>query len=50
MRIIDILTHAFPRTLYPGYVNRKVLDKKSFPLHDARVRNLIESNRAFYQQ
>ena len=29
--------HNKPRCLYPGYVNRKVLDKKSFPLHDARV-------------
>lgn len=26
---------VFDRCLYPGYVNRKVLDKKSFPLHDA---------------
>jgi hypothetical protein len=28
---------VFDRCLYPGYVNRKVLDKKSFPLHDART-------------
>jgi hypothetical protein len=28
---------VFDRYLYPGYVNRKVLDKKSFPLHDARI-------------
>lgn len=27
----------FDRYLYPGYINRKVLDKKSFPLHDALV-------------
>lgn len=25
----------FDRYNYPGYINRKVLDKKSFPLHDA---------------
>ena len=25
---------------YPGYVNRKALDKKSFPCNDARVRKL----------
>ena len=43
-RIVDLaaecgLKHlgsvAFDRCLYPGYVNRKVLDKKSFPVHDA---------------
>jgi 25S rRNA (uracil2634-N3)-methyltransferase len=28
---------VFDRCLYPGYVNRKVKDSKSFPLHDARV-------------
>ena len=28
---------VFDRCLYPGYVNRKVLDKKSFPSSDARV-------------
>ena len=28
---------VFDRCLYPGYVNRKVLDNKSFPSHDARV-------------
>ena len=27
---------VFDRCLYPGYVNRKVKDSKSFPLHDAR--------------
>lgn len=35
------LTHigsvAFDRCLYPGYINRKVLDKKSFPAHDAET-------------
>lgn len=29
----------FDRYLYPGYVNRKALDKKSFPFNDARVSN-----------
>jgi len=28
---------VFDRCLYPGYVNRKVKDRKSFPLHDART-------------
>lgn len=28
---------VFDRCLYPGYINRKVKDKKSFPLHDART-------------
>jgi 25S rRNA (uracil2634-N3)-methyltransferase len=28
---------VFDRYLYPGYINRKALDKKSFPFHDARV-------------
>lgn len=28
----------FDRCLYPGYVNRKALDKKSFPCTDAQVR------------
>ena len=28
---------VFDKYLYPGYVNRKALDNKSFPLHDARV-------------
>jgi 25S rRNA (uracil2634-N3)-methyltransferase len=28
---------VFDKYLYPGYVNKKVLDNKSFPLHDARV-------------
>jgi 25S rRNA (uracil2634-N3)-methyltransferase len=28
---------VFDRWNYPGYINRKVLDKKSFPCHDARV-------------
>lgn len=27
----------FDRCLFPGYINRKALDKKSFPLHDAQV-------------
>jgi 25S rRNA (uracil2634-N3)-methyltransferase len=31
-------TMVFDRYLYPGYVNRKALDKKSFPFNDARVR------------
>lgn len=30
-------TIVFDRCCYPGYTNRKVLDKKSFPCHDARV-------------
>jgi 25S rRNA (uracil2634-N3)-methyltransferase len=30
-------TMVFDRCLYPGYVNRKALDKKSFPFNDARV-------------
>ncbi len=30
---------VFDRCLYPGYRNRKVLDKKSFPCNDARVSN-----------
>jgi 25S rRNA (uracil2634-N3)-methyltransferase len=34
-------TVVFDRYLYPGYVNRKVLDNKSFPLHDARVSKTI---------
>jgi 25S rRNA (uracil2634-N3)-methyltransferase len=34
-------TVVFDRYLYPGYVNRKVLDNKSFPLHDARVSRSI---------
>jgi 25S rRNA (uracil2634-N3)-methyltransferase len=28
---------AFDRCNFPGYTNRKVLDRKSFPCHDARV-------------
>jgi 25S rRNA (uracil2634-N3)-methyltransferase len=32
-----VLSVAFDRCLYPGYVNRKVLDRKSFPSSDARV-------------
>ncbi|CAM9264164.1 unnamed protein product, partial [Ectocarpus fasciculatus] len=28
---------VFDKYLFPGYVNKKVLDNKSFPLHDARV-------------
>jgi 25S rRNA (uracil2634-N3)-methyltransferase len=28
---------VFDRCLYQGYTNRKALDKKSFPLHDART-------------
>jgi hypothetical protein len=28
---------VFDRYVYPGYVNRKVLDKKSFPCNDART-------------
>lgn len=28
---------VFDKYLYPGYVNRKALDKKSFPMHDAQV-------------
>ena len=28
---------VFDRCLYPGYINRKVRDKKSFPAHDART-------------
>jgi 25S rRNA (uracil2634-N3)-methyltransferase len=28
---------VFDRYLYPGYINRKALDKKSFPFNDARV-------------
>jgi 25S rRNA (uracil2634-N3)-methyltransferase len=28
---------VFDKYLYPGYVNKKALDNKSFPLHDARV-------------
>ena len=28
---------VFDKYLYPGYSNKKVLDNKSFPLHDARV-------------
>ena len=30
-------TVVFDKYLYPGYVNKKALDNKSFPLHDARV-------------
>lgn len=37
-------TVVFDRYLYPGYVNRKVLDNKSFPLHDARVRVVLLYN------
>lgn len=32
-----ITTNEMFRCLYPGYINRKVLDKKSFPLNDALV-------------
>lgn len=30
---------VFDRCNFPGYTNRKVLDRKSFPCHDARVRS-----------
>ena len=33
----NVATVVFDKYLYPGYVNRKVWDKKSFPIHDART-------------
>lgn len=32
---------VFDRYLYPGYINRKALENKSFPFHDAQVREII---------
>lgn len=37
---------VFDRCLYAGYVNRKVLDNKSFPLHDAQTYVFVPSTRA----
>jgi len=34
----------FDRYLYPGYTNRKALDNKGFPLHDAQVYIFSNSN------
>jgi 25S rRNA (uracil2634-N3)-methyltransferase len=34
---------VFDRYLYPGYINRKALDKKSFPSHDALVIYIYKS-------
>lgn len=34
----------FDRYLYPGYTNRKALDNKGFPLHDAQVYIFSSSN------
>jgi 25S rRNA (uracil2634-N3)-methyltransferase len=35
---------AFDRCMYQGYVNRKVLDKKSFPAHDAETYIFMRSS------
>jgi 25S rRNA (uracil2634-N3)-methyltransferase len=39
-------TIVFDRCNYPGYINRKVLDKKSFPCNDALVRPIVAVNYA----
>jgi 25S rRNA (uracil2634-N3)-methyltransferase len=53
--VIDLATSAglsytgsvvFDRCLYAGYVNRKVLDNKSFPLHDAQTYIFVSSARS----
>lgn len=35
---------VFDRYLYPGYINRKALDKKSFPFNDARTYIFTQRN------
>lgn len=37
-------TVVFDRYLYPGYINRKALDRKSFPFNDARVTSTLISS------
>lgn len=36
---------TFDKCLYPGYVNRKVLDKKSFPCNDAQLYLFLQLNK-----
>ena len=37
VELFVIVYYSLVRCLYPGYINRKALDKKSFPANDARV-------------